>query len=189
MVMKAPDENIENLLRVDRVVYPTPETKARSYIQDYESEYRRSIADPEAFWDKVARELDWFTPWQRVLDWKYPWAKWFVGATCNISYNCLDRHVKTWRRNKVAVIWVGEQGQERILTYGELFRQVNRCANALKALGLRKGDRLRSTCRRSPSRSWPCSPAPASGSSTAWCTRGSAPRRWKAASGTPSPVS
>ena len=139
--MKAPDENIENLLRVDRVVYPTPETKSRSYIQDYESEYRRSIADPEAFWDKVARELDWFTPWQRVLDWKYPWAKWFVGATCNISYNCLDRHVKTWRRNKVAVIWVGEQGQERILTYGELFRQVNRCANALKALGLRKGDR------------------------------------------------
>ncbi|TLY45394.1 MAG: acetyl-coenzyme A synthetase, partial [Nitrospirae bacterium] len=139
--MKAPDENIENLLRVDRVVYPTPETKARSYIQDYESEYRRSIADPEAFWDKVARELDWFTPWQRVLDWKYPWAKWFVGASCNISYNCLDRHVKTWRRNKVAVIWVGEQGEERIYTYRELFRQVNRCANALKALGLRKGDR------------------------------------------------
>ncbi|MGH7234955.1 MAG: AMP-binding protein, partial [Nitrospiraceae bacterium] len=139
--MKAPDEKIENLLRVDRVVHPTPETKARSYIQDYESEYRRSIADPEAFWDKVARELDWFTPWQRVLDWKYPWAKWFVGATCNIAYNCLDRHVKTWRKNKVAVIWVGEQGEERILTYGELFRQVNRCANALKALGLRKGDR------------------------------------------------
>jgi acetyl-CoA synthetase len=141
MVMKAPDENIENLLRVDRVVYPTPETKARSYVQDYESEYQRSIADPEAFWDKVARELDWFTPWQHVLDWKYPWAKWFVGATCNISYNCLDRHFKTWRRNKVAVIWVGEQGEERIYTYAELFRQVNRCANALKALGLRKGDR------------------------------------------------
>src|SRR5436853_441202 len=142
MVMKAPDENIENLLRVDRVVYPTPETKSRSYIQDYESEYRRSIADPEAFWDKVARELDWFTPCQRVLDWKYPWAKWFVVATCNISYNCLDRHVKTWRRNKVAVIWVGEQGEERIFTYGELFRQVCRCANALKALGLRRGDRV-----------------------------------------------
>src|SRR5437867_11710626 len=136
------EEKVDSLLRVGRVVQPTPATKAAAYIQDYESEYRRSIADPEAFWDKVARELDWFTPWQRVLDWKYPWAKWFVGASCNISYNCLDRHVKTWRRNKVAVIWVGEQGEERIFTYGELFRQVCRCANALKALGLRKGDRV-----------------------------------------------
>jgi len=140
--MKAGDENIDSLLRVDRVVHPTPETKARSYVQDYEVEYRRSIADPQGFWDKVAKELDWFTPWQRVLDWNYPWAKWFVGATCNITFNCLDRHVRTWRKNKVAVIWVGEQGEERILTYGELFRQVNRCANALKALGLRKGDRV-----------------------------------------------
>ena len=140
--MKTIDEKIDSLFRVDKVIHPTPETKARSYIQDYETEYRRSIADPEAFWSKVAKELDWFTPWQRVLEWNYPWAKWFVGATCNIAYNCLDRHVKTWRKNKVAVIWVGEHGEERIFTYGELFRQVNRCANALKALGLRKGDRV-----------------------------------------------
>jgi acetyl-CoA synthetase len=76
------------------------------------------------------------------LDWNYPWAKWFVGGTCNISYNCLDRHVQTWRKNKVAVIWVGEEGQERIITYGELYRQVNKCANALKSLGLNKGDRV-----------------------------------------------
>ncbi|WP_447972317.1 acetate--CoA ligase [Nitrospira sp. Kam-Ns4a] len=136
------EERVDSLLRVGRVIEPTPETTARTYIRDYETEYRRSLADPEAFWDGVARELDWFTPWQRVLDWQYPWAKWFVGATCNISYNCLDRHVNTWRKNKVAVIWVGEQGQERIFTYGELLRQVNRCANALKALGLRKGDRV-----------------------------------------------
>ncbi|NGZ04641.1 MAG: acetate--CoA ligase, partial [Nitrospira sp. WS238] len=72
----------------------------------------------------------------------YPWAKWFVGARCNITYNCLDRHIKTWRRNKVALIWVGEDNQERIFTYGELSRQVNRCANALKKLGLQKGDRV-----------------------------------------------
>ncbi len=136
------EEKVESLFRVDRVVQPTAETKAAAYIQDYEAAYKKSIADPEAFWSTVAKELEWFTPWQRVLEWNYPWAKWFVGATCNISYNCLDRHVKTWRKNKVAVIWVGEQGEERIFTYGELFRQVCRCANALKALGLRKGDRV-----------------------------------------------
>ena len=136
------EEKVDSLFRVDRVVQPTAETKAAAYIQDYEAAYKKSIADPEAFWSTVAKELEWFTPWQRVLEWNYPWAKWFVGATCNISYNCLDRQVKTWRRNKVAVIWVGERGEERIFTYGELFRQVCRCANALKALGLRKGDRV-----------------------------------------------
>ncbi|MGH7165982.1 MAG: AMP-binding protein, partial [Nitrospiraceae bacterium] len=136
------EEKLESLLRAGRVVRPSSETVARAYIQDYDTEYRRSIADPEGFWSTVAKQLDWFTPWQRVLEWNYPWAKWFVGATCNISYNCLDRHVKSWRKNKVAVIWVGEQGEERVFTYGELLRQVNRCANALKALGLRKGDRV-----------------------------------------------
>ncbi len=136
------EEKIDTLLRAGRVIEPTADTKAGAHIQDYESAYRRSIEDPEAFWSGVAKELEWFKPWTRVLEWQYPWAKWFIGARCNISYNCLDRHVKTWRKNKVAVIWVGEEGQERIYTYGELFRQVNRCANALKALGLSKGDRV-----------------------------------------------
>jgi acetyl-CoA synthetase len=136
------EHHLESLMRGDRVVHPTPATKAAAYIKDYEADYRRSIADPEKFWDRIAKELDWFTPWQKVLDWNYPWAKWFVGATCNISYNCLDRHLTGWRKNKVAVIWVGEQGEERIFTYGELARQVNRCANALKALGLKQGDRV-----------------------------------------------
>ena len=86
--------------------------------------------------------LERFSPWTKVLEWNYPWAKWFVGATCNIAYNCLDRHVTTWRKNKVAIIWVGENDQERVITYGELYRQVNRCANALKKLGLTKGDRV-----------------------------------------------
>ncbi|WP_447976838.1 acetate--CoA ligase [Candidatus Nitrospira bockiana] len=138
----AADEKLDSLLRVDRVVLPTAETIAHAYIKDYETEYRKSIADPETFWAGVARELEWFSPWSKVLEWDYPWAKWFVGATCNIAYNCLDRHVKTWRKNKVAIIWVGEQGEERIFTYGELARQVNRCANALTALGLRRGDRV-----------------------------------------------
>ncbi|HEX2056589.1 MAG TPA: acetate--CoA ligase [Nitrospiraceae bacterium] len=136
------EEKIDSLLKESRVVHPTSATIAKAYIKDYETLYSRSIADPEAFWAKAAEELDWFTPWSRVLDWQYPWAKWFVGATCNISYNCLDRHVKTWRRNKVALIWVGEQGDERVFTYGELLRQVNRCANGLRTLGLRAGDRV-----------------------------------------------
>jgi len=135
-------DNIDTLLKESRVYQPTAETKAVAHIQDYESAYKKSIADPEGFWSDVAKELEWFSPWTKVLEWNYPWAKWFVGATCNIAYNCLDRHVKTWRKNKVAVIWVGEHDQERVITYGELYRQVNRCANALKKLGLTKGDRV-----------------------------------------------
>ena len=108
------DEKIDTLLKEGRVITPTAKTKSAAHIQDYEAAYRASIADPEKFWSGVAQELDWFTPWHRVLEWNYPWAKWFVGATCNIAYNCLDRHVKTWRRNKVAVIWVGENGEERV---------------------------------------------------------------------------
>ncbi len=135
-------ENIETLQRSTRVIPPSPDVTANAHIQDYESAYKQSIANPEKFWDGIAKELHWFSPWNKVLEWNYPWAKWFVGGTCNIAYNCLDRHVQTWRKNKVAVIWVGEEGQERILTYGELYRQVNKCANALKSLGLNKGDRV-----------------------------------------------
>ena len=135
-------ENIETLQRSTRVIAPPPEVKAHAHIQDYDAAYKASIADPEKFWDGIAKELHWFSPWNKVLEWNYPWAKWFLGATCNISYNCLDRHVQTWRRNKVAVIWVGENGEERIFTYAELYRQVNKCANALKSLGLHKGDRV-----------------------------------------------
>ncbi|MEO8341705.1 MAG: acetate--CoA ligase, partial [Nitrospirota bacterium] len=135
-------DNIETLLKESRLYQPTVQTKAAAYIQDYESAYKKSIADPEGFWSEVAKELEWFSPWTKVLEWNYPWAKWFVGATCNITYNCLDRHVKTWRKNKVAIIWVGENDQERVITYGELYRQVNRCANALKTLGIVKGDRV-----------------------------------------------
>jgi acetyl-CoA synthetase len=135
-------EQIETLLKESRTYQPTAKIRSEAYIKDYEKEYEKSIADPEAFWGGVAKELEWFTPWNKVLEWDYPWAKWFVGATCNISHNCLDRHVKSWRKNKVALIWVGENDQERVFTYGELYRQVNRCANALKKLGLKKGDRV-----------------------------------------------
>ncbi|MCP9471273.1 MAG: acetate--CoA ligase [Nitrospira sp.] len=135
-------EEIETLLKESRLHRPSTQTVANAYVKDYDTEYKKSIADPEGFWSNAARELEWFSPWHTVLEWNYPWAKWFVGATCNIAYNCLDRHVKTWRKNKVALIWVGEHDQERIFTYAELYRQVNRCANALKKLGIAKGDRV-----------------------------------------------
>ncbi|HRI39666.1 MAG TPA: AMP-binding protein, partial [Nitrospira sp.] len=135
-------EQIETLLKESRTYQPTAKTIAAAYIKEYETEYKKSIADPETFWSNAAMELEWFAPWNKVLEWDYPWAKWFVDARCNIAYNCLDRHVKTWRKNKVALIWVGENDQERIFTYGELYRQVNRCANALKKLGIQKGDRV-----------------------------------------------
>ncbi|MFO0706671.1 MAG: acetate--CoA ligase [Nitrospira sp.] len=135
-------EKIETLLKESRTYHPTAKTKAAAYIKDYEAEYKKSIADPEGFWGGVAKELEWFQPWKKVLEWNYPLAKWFVGATCNISHNCLDRHVKNGRKNKAAIIWVGENDTERVFTYGQLLRQVNRCANALKKLGLKKGDRV-----------------------------------------------
>ncbi|MEX2494241.1 MAG: acetate--CoA ligase [Nitrospirales bacterium] len=135
-------EHIETLQRSTRIIPSPPELKAHAHVQDYEAAYKASIADPEKFWDGIAKELHWFSPWKKVLEWNYPWAQWFLGGTCNITYNCLDRHVQTWRRNKVAVIWVGEKGEERIFTYAELFRQVNKCANALKSIGLQKGDRV-----------------------------------------------
>ncbi|MCP9463286.1 MAG: acetate--CoA ligase [Nitrospira sp.] len=135
-------EEIETLLKESRIYRPSPTIIANAHVKDYDTEYKKSIADPEGFWSTVAQELEWFSPWHTVLEWNYPWAKWFVGATCNIAYNCLDRHVKTWRKNKVALIWVGEDDQERIFTYAELYRQVNRCANALKKLGIAKGDRV-----------------------------------------------
>ena len=137
-----PDENIGNLLKVTEVFTPSAETIANAWVKDYETAYKESIRDVHAFWDKAARELEWFSPWKQVLQWDYPWAKWFVGATCNITHNCLGRHLKSWRRNKVALIWVGEDDAEHVFTYGELYRQVCRCANALKALGVRKGDRV-----------------------------------------------
>ncbi|MDD9819978.1 MAG: acetate--CoA ligase [Nitrospira sp.] len=135
-------EHLETLLKTSRLYRPTAQTVEQAYIKDYDAAYQASIANPERFWDGVAKELEWFSPWHTVLEWKYPWAKWFLGGTCNITCNCLDRHVRSWRSNKVAVIWVGEQGEERIFTYAELSRQVNRCANALTRLGMQQGDRV-----------------------------------------------
>jgi acetyl-CoA synthetase len=104
--------------------------------------YEKAKKDPEGFWAEAARSLDWFKPWDKVLEWNPPIAKWFTGGKLNVSYNCLDRHVKTWRRNKAALIWEGEPGEERVLTYADLYREVNKFANVMKKLGIGKGDRV-----------------------------------------------
>src|SRR6266542_3841854 len=100
------NERIDSFQKGEDVFHPTAQTLKDAWIKDYEAAYKESIRDREAFWEKAARELEWFSPWTRVLEWDYPWAKWYVGATCNITHNCLDRHLAAGRTNKVALIWV-----------------------------------------------------------------------------------
>jgi acetyl-CoA synthetase len=104
--------------------------------------HRRSLEDPNGFWSEQARKLDWYKTWDRVLDWNPPYARWFVGGRLNACYQCVDRHVKTWRRSKVAIYWEGENGETRVLSYSTLFRDVNRYASALKQIGVKMGDRI-----------------------------------------------
>ncbi|MDP7207608.1 MAG: AMP-binding protein, partial [Candidatus Bathyarchaeota archaeon] len=101
--------------------------------------WKASIADPDAFWAEEAKQLDWFKSWNRVLEWEDRHARWFNGGKLNASYNCLDRHVATAKKNKVAYIWEGEPGDKRVITYGELYREVNKFASALKELGVKEG--------------------------------------------------
>jgi acetyl-CoA synthetase len=103
---------------------------------------KEALAEPEKFWADQARNLSWFKEWDRVLDWKPPFARWFVGGQLNASVNCLDRHIKTDTKNKAAIIWEGESGETRTLSYFQLYRQVNMFANVLKNLGVGKGDRI-----------------------------------------------
>ena len=127
-------------------LYQPPEEFSKqasvSSMDQYREIYRQATEDPEGFWGRFAeKELHWFEKWSRVLEWEAPFAKWFVGGKTNMSYNCLDRHLLTWRKNKAAIIWEGEPGDERVLTYQELHRRVARFANVLKQLGLKTGDR------------------------------------------------
>jgi len=121
---------------------PDPSYQEESWIGSWDTAYQRYLDDPDAFWAEIAGELEWFRPWEKVKEWNYPHARWFTGAKLNITHNCLDRHVKGNRRNKVALIWRGEEGQERVLTYRQLHQQVMRFANALKKMGIEKGDTI-----------------------------------------------
>ena len=121
---------------------PDPQYKKNAWMGDYQKAYKDFLADPDGFWGKMASELEWIRPWSAVKEWKYPYAKWFINAQLNITANCLDRHVKNQRRNKAALIWRGEKGAERIFTYQQLLSKVMRFANALKKIGVKKGDRV-----------------------------------------------
>lgn len=135
---------IESVLQEKRLFQPPAEFSQNAHIksaEEYQQLYDRAKADPQKFWAELAeQELEWFQKWDTVLDWQPPFAKWFVNGKINISYNCLDRHLTTWRKNKAALIWEGEPGDTRTLTYAQLHREVCQFANVLKQLGVQKGD-------------------------------------------------
>jgi len=123
------------------VFRPGADFRRRANVRDA-SIYAKAARDPGRFWDRCARDLVWTRPWKKVLDWRPPKARWFVGGKLNASVNCLDRHLGTAVGNKAAILWEGEPGEERTLTYAQLFRETCRFANVLKELGVRKGDRV-----------------------------------------------
>ncbi|HEV2528884.1 MAG TPA: acetate--CoA ligase [Thermomicrobiales bacterium] len=132
---------IESLATEDRVFPASEAFRATANVSD-PAEYDRAKADPEAWWAEQAGQLDWFRPWDTVLDWQEPFARWFDGGQINVAYNCLDRHVANGLGDKVAYYWEGEPGDRRTVTFAELLTEVQQCANALKSLGVRKGDRV-----------------------------------------------
>jgi acetyl-CoA synthetase len=131
-----------NVKFTDKQYLPDPSVKKNSWIGDYQKAYDNFLKDPDNFWDKIASELKWFSPYSKVKEWNFPNARWFPDGKTNITYNCLDHNVQNARRNKVALIWKGEDDCERIYTYRQLYREVMRMANGLKKLGVVKGDRV-----------------------------------------------
>ena len=137
--------NLDSTLHEHRVFPPPAEFAAKAHVkslEEYETLYRHSIEDPQRFWAEIASELHWFAPWTSVLDWNPPSARWFVDGKINLCYNCVDRHALGDRKDKVAILWESEPGETRTLTYGELHLEVQKFANVLKGLGVRKGDRV-----------------------------------------------
>ena len=135
---------IDNVMQETRLFPPSEEFASAASIGSldvYQELYDRAKADPVAFWGELGlNELHWFEPFNEILQWDEPYAQWFVGGKTNVSYNCLDAHLETERRDKLAIIWEGEPGDERTLTYAELHSEVCRFANALKSVGVGEGD-------------------------------------------------
>jgi acetyl-CoA synthetase len=138
-------ENFESLMREDRVFPPPAEFAGKARIgslAEYERMYERSIAEPEEFWAEAALQLEWFAPWTNVLQGSGPHAKWFTGGKLNLSHNCVDRHAIGARKDKIALLWEGEPGEVRKLTFAELHTEIQKFANVLKSLGVKRGDRV-----------------------------------------------
>ena len=141
------ENTITSMMAEKRTIYPPDELAKNAYIKnmgEYKEIYQKSIDDPERFWAGMAEQLDWFKKWDKVLveDFKEGQHQWFVGGKLNVCYNCLDRHLKTWRKNKAALIWEGDTGDTQTLTYQELYYRVCKFANVLKKFGVKKGDRV-----------------------------------------------
>lgn len=134
-------KTIETLLQEKRVFHPSKSFRSSAHIQS-DRVYEEAKNDSEGFWARAAEGLDWSRKWDRVLEWTPPFAKWFLGGKINACYNCVDRHITNWRRNKAAIVWEGEPGESQVLTYHDLYREVNKFANVLKSLGVKKGDRV-----------------------------------------------
>ncbi|GMV35794.1 MAG: acetyl-coenzyme A synthetase [Fimbriimonadales bacterium] len=132
---------IKALLEENRTFPPSPEFVAQANVSD-PSVYERAEADPEGFWAEFARELHWYKPWDTVLEWNPPHAKWFIGGKLNASYNCLERIIAQGKGDKIALLFEGEPGDSRTLTYNEMLEQTNKLANTLKSMGVQKGDRV-----------------------------------------------
>src|SRR5690606_19742290 len=135
MTSSKSEQKISNILKESRHFPPDSDFRAKAHInnaEEYDRLWRRSIDEPEAFWAEQAKEhLTWFEPWQKVLDWQVPHARWFDGGKLNLSFNCLDRHLTPSRKDKPAIIWEGEPGDRRVISYSELHRDVCRFANCL----------------------------------------------------------
>ncbi|ACF12700.1 acetate/CoA ligase [Chloroherpeton thalassium ATCC 35110] len=136
---------ISSVLHEQRVFKPGPEFSEGATIKsmdEYEKQYKIAADDPQKYWANVASQYHWFKKWDTVLEWNEPFSKWFVGGETNLCYNALDVHINTWRKNKAAIIWEGEPGDQRTLTYLQLHREVSKFANVLKRRGIQKGDRV-----------------------------------------------
>lgn len=139
------DDKIESLLTENRLFEPEASFCQHAHIKsraEYDKIREQALADPETFWSDIAAQLHWFTPWSKVLDWQPPFARWFVGGKTNLSYNCLDRQIEAGNGAKTAILWEGEPGDKRRLTYAELLEEVCRFAGALRGLGVSEGDRV-----------------------------------------------
>jgi len=132
---------IDALLTENRKFPPSDAFRRDAVVSNREI-YDRAASDPDAFWAAQADELHWFKRWKTVCEWKPPHAKWFVGGTLNVSYNCIDRHIDGPRRNKAALVWEGEPGDRRTLTYWDLYVEVRKFAGVMKKLGIKRGDRV-----------------------------------------------
>jgi len=139
--MAQTEQTLDSLLQEDRS-FPPPSAFVAHANENDPAVYARADADPEAYWSEWAERLHWFRPWDRVLEWTPPYARWFVGGRLNAAYNCLDRHLEAGRGSRTALLWEGEPGDRRAFTYQELHREVSRAANALRGLGVKKGDRV-----------------------------------------------